>query len=44
MFASVLDKVYKTDRTVTQAFKETMPIVFDEFAPQWNYTAQPQSI
>jgi hypothetical protein len=43
VFATVWDKLYKTGRKVTQEFKETMEIVFDEYLPQWNYTAQPQT-
>ena len=43
VFATVLDKLYKTGRKVTQEFKETMEIVFDEYLPQWNYTAKPQT-
>jgi heterodisulfide reductase subunit C len=43
VFATVLDKVYQTGRKVTQEFKETMQIVFDEFLPKWNYTAKPQT-
>jgi len=43
VFATVLDKVYETGRKVTQEFKETMQIVFDEFLPKWNYTAKPQT-
>lgn len=42
VFATVLDKVYETGRKVSQEFKETMQIVFDEFLPKWNYTAKPQ--
>ncbi len=37
----ILDKVYETGRKVTDDFKETMRIVFDELLPQWNYTAVP---
>ena len=37
----ILDRVYKTGRKVADDFKETMRIVFDEFLPQWNYTAVP---
>ena len=44
VFAVVLDKVYETGRKVTQEFKETMEIVFDEDLPQWNYTAKPQAL
>ena len=39
--ASVLDKVYQTGRKATDEFKQQMPILFDEFLPQWNYVAQP---
>lgn len=44
VFATVLDKVYKTGRKVTEGFKETMEIVFDDYLPQWNYTAKPQAL
>lgn len=44
VFATVLDKVYKTGRKVTEEFKQTMEIVFDDYLPQWNYTAKPQTI
>ncbi len=37
----ILDKVYETGCKVADDFKETMRIVFDEFLPQWNYTAVP---
>jgi len=42
VFTTVLDKVYKTGRKVAKDFKQTMEIVFDEYLPQWNYTAKPQ--
>lgn len=42
VFATILDKVYQTGRKVTEAFKQTMAIVFDEYLPKWNYTAKPQ--
>jgi hypothetical protein len=41
-FTTVLDKVYKTGRKVAKDFKQTMEIVFDDYLPQWNYTAKPQ--
>jgi hypothetical protein len=28
---------------VAKDFKEKMEIFFDDFLPQWNYTAKPQS-
>ncbi len=37
----IIDKVYQTARKVADDFKETMQIVFDDFLPQWNYTAVP---
>ncbi len=42
VFSTILDKVYKTGRKVAEDFKATMQIVFDDFLPQWNYTAKPQ--
>ena len=41
---NVMDKVYQTGRKVADSFKENMPIVFDDFLPQWNYTAVPQHL
>jgi hypothetical protein len=37
----IIDKVYETGRKVVDDFKKTMRIVFDDFLPQWNYTAVP---
>jgi len=37
----ILDKIYQTGRKVAADFKETMKIVFDDYLPQWNYTAIP---
>ncbi|MBW4421163.1 MAG: ISAzo13 family transposase [Myxacorys californica WJT36-NPBG1] len=39
---TILDKTYQTGRKVAQDFKSNMKIIFDEFLPQWNYTAQPE--
>lgn len=39
---NVIDQVYQTGRKVAENFKENMPIIFDDFLPQWNYTAVPQ--
>ncbi len=39
---AIIDKVYQKGRTVTDEFKQEMPIHFDEYLPQWNYVAQPQ--
>lgn len=37
----IIDKVYETARKVADDFKETIQIVFDDYLPQWNYTAVP---
>ena len=42
VFTTILDQTYQTGKKVTEGFKETMEIVFDNFLPQWNYTAKPQ--
>ena len=42
VYATVLDKTYETGRKVAKDFKQTMRIQFDDYLPQWNYTAQPQ--
>lgn len=39
----VLDKVYETGRKVTEAFKQNMPILFDNHLSQWNYRAVPNA-
>ena len=38
----VLDTLYEGGRTVREAFKKNMPIVFDTVLPTWNYWAMPQ--
>ena len=38
----VLDTLYEGGRTVSNAFKKNMPIVFEKLLPQWNYWAVPQ--
>lgn len=43
-FVSILDQEYQTGRNVTEEFKQTMAIVFDDYLPQWNYTAKPQEM
>ena len=42
VFTTILDKTYQTGRKVALDFKSNMKIVFDEFLPQWNYTAKPE--
>jgi hypothetical protein len=39
---TILDKTYQTGRKVALDFQSNMKIVFDEFLPQWNYTAKPE--
>ena len=41
VYVEILDKIYQTGRKVAADFKETMKIVFDDYLPQWNYTAIP---
>lgn len=38
---NVLDKIYETKRKASKEFKQAMPILFDDFLPNWNYTAVP---
>jgi Rhodopirellula transposase DDE domain len=42
VLTTILDKTYQTGRKVAKDFKTNMKIVFDEFLPQWNYTANPK--
>jgi hypothetical protein len=42
VFSTILDRTDKTGQKVAEGFKETMEISFDDFLPQWNYTAKPQ--
>ncbi|MDM8566293.1 hypothetical protein QUF74_11670 [Candidatus Halobeggiatoa sp. HSG11] len=42
-FVHIIDKVYQTGRKVADDFKKNMQIIFDDFLPQWNYRAIPQS-
>lgn len=44
VFATILDGVCETGRKVTEEFKETMEIVFDDYLTQWNYAAVPQMV
>ncbi len=39
VYATILDKVFKTGKKVADDFKTTMRIVFDAYLPQWNYVA-----
>lgn len=38
----VFDKIYQTGRKASAAFKDDMPILFDDYLPKWNYRAKPQ--
>jgi hypothetical protein len=42
VFATVLEKAYKTGLKITEDLKQTMEIVFDDYLPRWNYTAKPK--
>ena len=39
---NVIRRVYETGRKVAAQFKQTMPILFDDMLPKWNYRAVPQ--
>ncbi|MBI1314672.1 ISAzo13 family transposase [bacterium] len=38
----VLEKIYETGRKASEAFKNNMPIDFDNILPRYNYTLSPQ--
>ena len=40
---NLTDKVYAKGRQVADGFLETLPIIFDEYLPKWNYRAIPQN-
>jgi Rhodopirellula transposase DDE domain len=42
VLTTIIDKTYQIGKKVAKDFKETMEICFDDFLPQWNYTAKPQ--
>lgn len=42
VFTAIKDKVYATARKASEAFRESISIVFDEYLGQWNYRAIPQ--
>ncbi len=39
VFTTILNGLYETGRQVIQEFEQIMDIVFDNYLPQWNYTA-----
>ena len=43
VFATIIEGIYETGKKVATEFKQNLPIIFDEYLPQWNYTVQPQS-
>ena len=44
VFASVLDAHFAAKRKIADDFKEKMRIQFDDYLPQWNYTAIPLAL
>jgi DDE family transposase len=44
VFASIIDKIYKTARKASTDFRKHMPIVADTYLGQWNYRAVPQAV
>ena len=40
---NIIDKVYETGRQVTKDFKKNLPIISDDFLPQWNYQVAPNA-
>lgn len=44
VFTTIIDAVYETGRKATDAFKQQMPIIFDDDLPNWNYVARPQQL
>ena len=44
VFCCILDKTFETGRKVAKDFKENTRIQFDEYLPQWNYVAVPDSL
>ncbi len=39
---NVIRRVYEIGRKFADNFKATMPILFDDMLPKWNYVARPQ--
>lgn len=44
VFATIIERVYETSKKVANKFKQNLPIIFNEYLPQWNYTVQPQYV
>lgn len=43
VIVQIIDKIYQTGRKATDEFMNNMPIVFDDYLPQWNYRAIPHA-
>ncbi len=43
VFVDVNHTIYQTQQKASDAFRKEMPIVFDEYLPEWNYTATPNN-
>jgi len=43
VFSSIINKVYQTGKKVSDGFKESMRIVFDDHLKLWNYVAVPNT-
>jgi hypothetical protein len=39
---NVIRRGYEIGRKYADSFKATMPILFDDLLPKWNYVAKPQ--
>lgn len=37
---NIINRIYECGKKVSDGFKENMEIIFDEYLPQWNYTAK----
>jgi hypothetical protein len=42
VFSTIKDKVYATERKVSENFKKNMKIVFDDYLRKWNYRVIPE--
>lgn len=40
---NIIDKVYQTGRQVAEDFKQNLPVISDDFLPQWNYRVVPNA-
>jgi len=38
----IIRRVYRTGRQIAEDFKASMPILFDDLLPKWNYRAVPR--